>query len=61
MTIEFDLDQLSDKGRSFLLKRSNEWRCTPSEAFVRIVETLEKRDRRKTKDSEPETNGKHAA
>ncbi len=40
MTIDFDLDQLTPRAQKLLLMKSNEWRCTPSEAFARILDQL---------------------
>jgi hypothetical protein len=38
MSIEFDLDQLTEQGRKLLLVRSNEWNCPPAEAMRRILD-----------------------
>lgn len=43
MTIDFDLDQLTPRGQKLLLMKSNEWKCTPSEAFARILDEVAKK------------------
>ncbi|MBP6785327.1 MAG: hypothetical protein KA152_16140 [Verrucomicrobiales bacterium] len=43
MTIDFDLDQLTARGQKLLLMKSNEWKCTPSEAFARILDLAAKK------------------
>ena len=43
MTIDFDLDQLTARAQKLLLMKSNEWKCTPSEAFARILDQLAKK------------------
>ena len=52
MTIDFDLDQLTPRGQKLLLMRSNEWRCTPSEAFARILDEVAKREKVKVEERE---------
>lgn len=43
MTIEFDLDEMTDRGRKLLLMKANEWQCTPSQAMSRLVDEAAKR------------------
>jgi hypothetical protein len=43
MTIEFDLDEMTERGRKLLLMKSNEWSCPPAEALSRILEAAAKR------------------
>jgi hypothetical protein len=57
MTIELDLDELTERGRMLLLKRANEWRCTPTEAMARILDE----DARKARVSAPKTPESSAA
>ena len=43
MTIEFELESLTDKGRMLLLQRANQWQCTPAQAMARILEAAAKK------------------
>ena len=43
MTIEFDLDEMTERGRKLLLMKANEWSCPPAEALSRILEAAAKR------------------
>jgi hypothetical protein len=43
MTIEFDLDQFTERGRKLLLMQANKWGCTPAEALARILDAAAKR------------------
>ena len=43
MTIQFDLDSMTDRGRKLLLMKANEWQCTPSQAMSRIFDEAAKR------------------
>lgn len=43
MNIEFDLENLTERGRMLLLTRANEWECTPAEALARILHEAAKR------------------
>lgn len=52
MTIDFDLDQLSPRAQKLLLMRSNQWGCTPSEAFARILDEQAKREKVKAEEKE---------
>ena len=38
MTIEFDLDQFSERGRKLLLMRANQWGCAPAVALGRLLD-----------------------
>lgn len=55
MNIEFDLNKLTEQGRSLLLLRANEWGCTPAEALARILHEAAKRAKL------PTPQGKEAA
>lgn len=57
MTIEFDLDEMTDRGRKLLLMKSNEWQCTPSQAMARLMDEAAKR----AKVTVPPTPEKEAA
>ncbi len=57
MTLEFELDHLTERGRKLLLLRANEWNCSPSEALVRLLEEAAKR----AKLTAPAKDGKEAA
>ena len=59
MTIDFDLDQLTARGQKLLLMKSNEWKCTPSEAFARILDLAAKKAG--VKAERPNPNEKEAA
>jgi|GEM_PF-2381623 len=43
MKIEFDLDEMTEKGRKLLLMRANEWQCTPTQAMARVLDEAAKR------------------
>jgi hypothetical protein len=43
MTIEFDLDEMTERGRKLLLMKSNEWAVTPTQAMARLLEEAAKR------------------
>jgi hypothetical protein len=43
MTIEFDLDEMTERGRKLLLMKANEWAVTPTQAMARILEAAAKR------------------
>jgi len=43
MTIEFDLDEMTERGRKLLLMKANEWNCTPSQAMARLMDAAAKR------------------
>jgi len=43
MNIEFDLTKLSERARTLLLMRANQWGCTPAEAMGRILDAAAKR------------------
>jgi hypothetical protein len=57
MTIDFDLNKLTERGRMLLLMKSNEWGCTPGEALARLLEAAAKKAKLPT---DPE-NGNKAA
>jgi hypothetical protein len=52
MTIDFDLNILTERGRMLLLARANEWRCTPAEAMARILEAVAKKSKLPTPTAE---------
>lgn len=43
MTIEFDLTKLSERARTLLLMKANQWGCTPAEAMARLLDAAAKR------------------
>jgi hypothetical protein len=43
MTIEFKLNELTERGRMLLLMRANQWGCTPAEAMARLIEDQAKK------------------
>ena len=43
MNIEFDLSKLSERARTLLLMRANQWGCTPAEAMARLLDESAKR------------------
>lgn len=43
MNIEFDLTKLSERARTLLLMRANQWGCTPAEAMGRLLDESAKR------------------
>ena len=43
MTIDFDLNILTERGRMLLLQRANQWQCTPTQAMARILEAVAKK------------------
>lgn len=45
MTIEFDLDQFSERGRKLLLMKANQWGCAPAVALARMLDEAAKRSR----------------
>jgi hypothetical protein len=47
MTLEFDLDQFTERGRMLLLQRANQWNCSPAEALSRLLDEQAKRAGRK--------------
>ena len=57
MTIEFDLDQFTERGRKLLLMRANQWGCSPAEAMARILDE----DARKARVGSSTETGKEAA
>lgn len=52
MTIDFDLETLSPRAQKLLLMKSNEWKCTPSEAFARILDERAKKEKVKAEEKE---------
>jgi len=43
MTIDFDLNTLTERGRMLLLQRANQWQCTPAQAMARLLEDVAKK------------------
>lgn len=43
MNIEFDLTKLSERARTLLLMKANQWGCTPAEAMARLLDAAAKR------------------
>lgn len=43
MNIEFDLNKLTERARTLILMRANQWGCTPAEAMARIFDDAAKR------------------
>lgn len=45
MTIEFNLEELPQQVRNLLLLKSNQWKCSPSEALTRLLNQVAKSER----------------
>ena len=43
MTIDFDLNDFTERGRMLLLQRANQWNCTPAQAMARILDAVAKK------------------
>lgn len=43
MTIEIDLDDMTERGRKLLLMKANQWQCPPSSAMFRLIDEAAKR------------------
>ena len=52
MTIEFDLDQFTERGRMLLLMMANKWGCSPADALSRILDAAAKRAKLPTPEKE---------
>lgn len=43
MTLEFEIEKLSERARALLLLKANQWQCSPSEALARLLDSAAQR------------------